>query len=99
MARGDYGPEIKDAIGSAPKGKPRVGPTDTAKSPTAAPPSARARPPNPMQSAGGAGPSGVAVIAPRPGGGIPPDLHHVAAAASIAHAILNRTGGSNGGPM
>lgn len=37
MARGDYGPEIKDAIGSAPKGKPRVGPTDTAKPPTAAP--------------------------------------------------------------
>jgi hypothetical protein len=44
-------------------------------------------------------PPGVAVIASRPpgaGGGVPPDLHHVAAATSIAHAILGGRSGVGG---
>ncbi len=104
MARGEYGPEIRAAIGSTPPGKPRRPSPGQAREPSDSPAevasdtargikqnspedikedaqSARGVPPPPMRmmSAGS--------------GSAPSDLHHVAAATSIAHAILGRRPG------
>jgi len=94
MARGDYGPEVQSAINESNKGK---GETPTTRNeggrgkPAQGAPIPRAEnmdrpalhnvsqpiPRNLPNPANGPGP-----------GAPPPDAHHVAAAASIAHAIL-----------
>jgi hypothetical protein len=99
MPRGDYGPEIRQALGSSPKGRPRSSPaSESAADMTRdvgkgikegsaqdtkldAMPQNQARPPQRMPGAA------------MPTHAIPPDLPHVAAATSIAHAILGRRPG------
>ena len=107
MARGDYTPEIRTSLGTGKPGRvsttpPRESPADMARdakkgikegSPqdqkldampqNQAPP----RRPPPMQQSGP--PMGNPVASQ----GMPPDAHHVAAATSIAHAILGSRGG------
>ena len=95
MARGNYGPEIKGAINSAPKGKPRRGPET---------PADKARDVGKGIKEGSAQDMKLDALpgnraSPAQGGNAPPDLHHVAAATSIAHAILGRAGGGGGGGM
>lgn len=104
MARGDYGPEIRTAMGDSVPGRkntspPKESPADMVRDKAAgikegsaadqkfdamqqnqAPPR---RPP--MQ----AGPPMGNPVANQ---GMPPDAHHVAAATSIAHAILGGRG-------
>jgi hypothetical protein len=96
MARGDYTAEIKQSLGQSPKGRlnkspPKESPADLARDTKAgikqnspqdqkldAMPQNQMpqRPQMPMQAQGG----------------MPPDAHHVAAAAGIAHAILGGRG-------
>lgn len=107
MARGNYGPEIRTSMGDSVPGRkntspPKPSPADMARDKAAgikegspadqkfdamqqnqAPP----RRPPPMQQAGP--PMGNPVASQ----GMPPDAHHVAAATSIAHAILGSRGG------
>ena len=94
MARGDYGPEIKNAIGSAPKGKPRIGAPGSSAAD-------KARDVGKGIKEGSAQDMKLDALpgnrAPAQGGSAPPDLHHVAAATSIAHAILGRAGAGAGG--
>lgn len=97
MARGDYTPEIRTSLGSSRPGRvntspPKESPADMARDAKAgikegsaqdtkldAMPRNQAPRPPPMQTA--------------PAGNLPPDTPHVAAATSIAHAILNRRPG------
>lgn len=101
MARGDYGPEIKGAMGGSPPGKPRTTPPTPSPMAAARDVGAGVKPNEPPAPGGSPmqRPPGVVPVGARPpGAGMPPDVAHVAAATSIAHAILNRAGGG-GRPM
>jgi hypothetical protein len=111
MARGDYAPEIKKALGTGKPGRVNLSPkkdspaevaNDRAKGisqndPGEAEMDARAQsqPRRPPQIP--TGPKNPQP--PQTPGNVPqtphapPDMHHVAAATSIAHAILNRSSG------
>lgn len=102
MPRGNYGPEIKASMGTGRSGRvpmspPRESPADVArdaskgiKEGSAQDTKLDAMPQNQVKPPRVAG----AVVPARPVGAAPPaDLHHVAAATSIAHAILGGRGG------
>ena len=103
MPRGDYAPEIKKAIGTGKPGRvnmspPKKSPGEVARVPMGGPDKgdpqdavAQSQPRRPPQI-----PTGPKVPQPPQTPGNPPmpaDAHHVAAATSIAHAILNRGSG------
>lgn len=81
MARSDFGPEVKQAMNDSGDAPPR-----SQKLPSAKPPGMPSR--NPVQAPPMAQQHQPA--SPIPAGA--PDAHHVAAAASIAHAILGHRG-------
>lgn len=99
MPRGDFTPEIRTSMATGQPKRANVSPPkanladmqrDKAKGikegssrdqQLDAMPANQARPPRPPQ------------MQTAPAGNLPPDLHHVGAATSIAHAILNRRPG------
>jgi hypothetical protein len=106
MARGDYGPEIRTSLGDSTPGRknlspPKPSPADMARDKVAgikegspqdqkldAMPRNQARAPVQPPTPRIAPPMGNPVA----NQGMPPDAHHVAAATSIAHAILGNRG-------
>jgi hypothetical protein len=101
MARGDYGPEIKTAMasGKAPKKSmtpPRESAADKQRDVTKGIKEGSAQDSKlDAMPANQAPPQQMPQHMPMQGG-TPSDLHHVAAATSIAHAILGRSGGGGG---
>lgn len=92
MARGDYAPEIKQSMGSS-VGKPRVKTAPPKESPAdlARDTKAGIKQNSPQDQKLDAMPQNqMRPQMPMQGG--PPDAHHVAAAAGIAHAILGGRG-------
>lgn len=92
MARGDYAPEIKQSMGSS-VGKPRVKTAPPKESPAdlARDTKAGIKQNSPQDQKLDAMPQNQMKMPMQMQGG-PPDAHHVAAAAGIAHAILGHRG-------
>lgn len=92
MARGDFSPEIKSSMGQT-VGKPRINKTPPKESPAdlSRDKAAGIKQNSPQDQKLDAMPQNqMRPQMPMQGG--PPDAHHVAAAAGIAHAILGRRG-------
>ena len=90
MPRGNFEPEIKTAMADSPLGRvnktpPKQSPSAVAKQPPVAKAAPQSSPQGPPQvmSPDATGPTA---------GGMPPLPHQVAAATSIAHAILGKRG-------
>jgi hypothetical protein len=98
MPRGDYTPEIRTSLGSSKPGRvntspPKVSPADISTGRAGGDKSGGAKSMEVSSMPQNRGPSQPPKMQTAPAGNLPPDLPHVAAATSIAHAILNRRPG------